>query len=41
MPTLAVLTGGFAVAELEEAGADAVFESVSELCRKLDQTPLR
>ena len=41
VPTLAVLTGGFAVAELEEAGADAVFESVSELCRKLDQTSLR
>jgi HAD superfamily hydrolase (TIGR01509 family) len=39
--TLAVLTGGFAVAELKDAGAAAVFESVSELCQKLDQTPLR
>ena len=39
--TLAVRTGGFAVAELEEAGAAAVFESVSELCEQLDQTPLR
>ena len=41
VPTLAVLTGGFAVSELEDAGAAAVFESVTELCRKLDQTPLR
>ena len=39
--TVAVRTGGFAVAELEEAGAIAVFESVAELCEKLDQTPLR
>jgi HAD superfamily hydrolase (TIGR01509 family) len=41
VPTVAVLTGGFAKAELEDAGAVAVFESVAELCRKLDQTPLR
>ncbi|MBV9817789.1 MAG: HAD family hydrolase [Solirubrobacterales bacterium] len=39
--TLAVLTGGFAVSELEEAGAAAVFESVNELCEKLGETPLR
>jgi HAD superfamily hydrolase (TIGR01509 family) len=39
--TIAVRTGGFAVAELEEAGAVAVFESVVELCEKLAQTPLR
>lgn len=39
--TIAVRTGGFAAAELEDAGAAAVFESVVELCRKLDQTPLR
>ncbi|HTU84246.1 MAG TPA: HAD family hydrolase [Solirubrobacteraceae bacterium] len=39
--TIAVLTGGFAAAELEEAGAAAVFESVVELCGKLDQTRLR
>jgi HAD superfamily hydrolase (TIGR01549 family) len=38
--TLAVLTGGFSAAELEEAGAIEVFESVRELCEKLDQTPL-
>jgi HAD superfamily hydrolase (TIGR01509 family) len=41
VPTLAVRTGGFAVAELEEAGAAAVFESVVQLCRQLDRTPLR
>ena len=39
--TITVLTGGFAPSELEEAGALAVFESVAELCEKLDQTPLR
>jgi HAD superfamily hydrolase (TIGR01509 family) len=39
--TLTVLTGGFAAAELRDAGAVAVFESVTELCRKLDETPLR
>jgi HAD superfamily hydrolase (TIGR01509 family) len=39
--TLAVRTGGFGVDELEGAGAAAVFESVTELCQKLDQTPLR
>ena len=36
--TIAVRTGGFAAAELEDAGAAAVFESVVELSRKLDQT---
>jgi HAD superfamily hydrolase (TIGR01509 family) len=41
VPTVAVLTGGFAKAELEDAGAVAVLESVAELCQKLDQTPLR
>ena len=39
--TLAVLTGGFAAAELTEAGAEAVFESVAELRSGLDRTPLR
>jgi HAD superfamily hydrolase (TIGR01509 family) len=39
--TLAVRTGGFGADELEEAGAAAVFESVTELCERLDQTPLR
>ena len=41
VPTLAVRTGGFGVDELREAGAAGVFESVIELCQKLDQTPLR
>jgi phosphoglycolate phosphatase-like HAD superfamily hydrolase len=41
LPTLAIRTGVFATAELEDAGAKAVFESVIELCQKLDQTPLR
>jgi HAD superfamily hydrolase (TIGR01549 family) len=39
--TLAVLTGGFSAAELRDAGALDVFESVAELCSKLDHTPLR
>jgi HAD superfamily hydrolase (TIGR01509 family) len=38
--TLAVLTGGFSVQELREAGALDVFESVAELCAALDRTPL-
>jgi HAD superfamily hydrolase (TIGR01509 family) len=38
--TLAVLTGGFSVHELRDAGALDVFESVAELQSKLDQTPL-
>ena len=38
--TLAVMTGGFSVAELREAGAAAVYESVDELRRALDETPL-
>src|SRR4051794_38039284 len=38
--TIAVITGGFSRAELEEAGAVAVFESVSELRSRLDETPL-
>ncbi len=39
--TIAVMTGGFAEEELVEAGALAVYESVAELCRALDDTPLR
>lgn len=38
--TLAVLTGGFSVQELRDAGALDVFESVRELCERLDRTPL-
>ncbi|HTX09466.1 MAG TPA: HAD family hydrolase [Solirubrobacteraceae bacterium] len=39
--TIAVRTGGFGVDELREAGAAAVFESVTELCQRLDETSLR
>jgi HAD superfamily hydrolase (TIGR01509 family) len=39
--TLAVLTGGFAIEELEESGAARVFESVAELSHRLEETPLR
>jgi HAD superfamily hydrolase (TIGR01509 family) len=38
--TLAVRTGGFGAEELREAGAVAIFESVQELCDRLDETPL-
>ena len=41
VPTLAVVTGGFSEAELRDAGAAAVFESVAELREQLDSTPLR
>jgi HAD superfamily hydrolase (TIGR01509 family) len=36
---IAVLTGGFSGAELREAGAAAVYESVEHLRRELDDTP--
>jgi HAD superfamily hydrolase (TIGR01549 family) len=39
VPTIAVITGGFSRAELEEAGAAVVFESVAELRGRLDDTP--
>jgi HAD superfamily hydrolase (TIGR01509 family) len=38
--TIAVLTGGFGAAELSQAGAVAVFDSVDDLRRRLDETPL-
>jgi HAD superfamily hydrolase (TIGR01509 family) len=38
--TIAVLTGGFSAAELLDAGAAVVYESVGELREKLDETPL-
>ena len=38
--TVAVLTGGFSKAELEEAGAVVVYGSIDELRRSLDDTPL-
>jgi HAD superfamily hydrolase (TIGR01509 family) len=38
--TVAVLTGGFSEAELEEAGAVAVYQSIDELRNSIDETPL-
>jgi phosphoglycolate phosphatase-like HAD superfamily hydrolase len=38
--TIAVRTGGFAEAELVDAGACAVFESIEELRERLAETPL-
>jgi HAD superfamily hydrolase (TIGR01549 family) len=41
LPTVAVLTGGaYSAAELRDAGAVAVFESVGEMKDRLDETPL-
>ena len=40
LPTIAVLTGGFSEAELREAGAIAVFESIEALRDGLRDTPL-
>jgi HAD superfamily hydrolase (TIGR01549 family) len=40
VPTVGLLTGGFAVAELREAGAVAVFESLTALRERIDETPL-
>jgi HAD superfamily hydrolase (TIGR01509 family) len=37
--SIAVLTGGFSVEELEEAGASRVFGSIDELRVELDDTP--
>jgi HAD superfamily hydrolase (TIGR01509 family) len=39
IPTVGVLTGGFARAELLRAGAAVVYESVEELCEHLDDPP--
>jgi HAD superfamily hydrolase (TIGR01509 family) len=41
LKTVAVLTGGFSEAELLDAGAVAVFESLVDLRLGLDSTPLR
>lgn len=39
--TVCVITGGFSEQELLDAGAVAVYESVDELRRGLDESPLR
>jgi len=41
LKTIAVLTGGFSEAELRDAGAVDVFETLVELRQRLDVTPLR
>jgi HAD superfamily hydrolase (TIGR01549 family) len=41
VPTIALLTGGFSEAELLDAGAVAVFESLPELRERMAETPLR
>jgi HAD superfamily hydrolase (TIGR01549 family) len=41
VPTVAVLTGGFSEAELREAGAVAVFNSIAELRERRGETALR
>jgi phosphoglycolate phosphatase-like HAD superfamily hydrolase len=40
VPAIAVRTGGFSGAELEEAGAACVFDSIVELAAAIDETPL-
>ncbi len=40
VPVLAVLTGGFSEAELRDAGAVAVYRSIDELRKAIDETPL-
>jgi HAD superfamily hydrolase (TIGR01509 family) len=40
VPAVAVLTGGFSAAELREAGAACVFESVEHLRANIEGTPL-
>ena len=40
VPTICVITGGYSEQELRDAGAAAVFESVDELRRRVDETLL-
>jgi HAD superfamily hydrolase (TIGR01549 family) len=40
VPAIAVLTGGFSEAELRDAGAAVVFESIEGLRESFDETPL-
>jgi HAD superfamily hydrolase (TIGR01509 family) len=40
LKTIGVLTGGFAAEELREAGAACVFDDLSQLLDRLDETPL-
>ena len=40
VPTIGLLTGGFSEQELLDAGAVAVFESITDLLEGIDRTPL-
>jgi phosphoglycolate phosphatase-like HAD superfamily hydrolase len=40
LETVCVITGGFSEQELRDARAASVFESVEDLRRRLDETPL-
>ncbi|MGI8580205.1 MAG: HAD family hydrolase [Solirubrobacteraceae bacterium] len=40
IPSIGLLTGGFGRAELLEAGASAVFDSIAELIENISKTPL-
>ena len=40
LETLCVITGGWSEQELRDHGAAAVFHSLVELCRRIDETPL-
>jgi HAD superfamily hydrolase (TIGR01509 family) len=40
IPAVTVRTGGFSAAELRDAGAVEVFDSIEELSQALDETPL-
>ena len=40
LPTIGLLTGGFGEAELRDAGAEPVFDSLTDLREGLDRTPL-
>jgi HAD superfamily hydrolase (TIGR01509 family) len=40
VPTIGLLTGGFSHEELEQAGAEVVFESIAALIEGIERTPL-
>ncbi len=40
VPSIAVRTGGFSKAELREAGAGQVFDTLTDFRRRLDETVL-
>jgi HAD superfamily hydrolase (TIGR01549 family) len=41
LETVCVITGGWSEQELRDAGASAVYDSIPELIRRLDDTPFR